>query len=227
MLKSYIRRAFPSLKHLWPVLRALRFELTALFRHRIGNSLSLKQLLRERKKLHFGSGTDIKPGFINIDMNGLEDIFLDARNSLNIPDGSIEYIYSSHFVEHLEHEDLLAHLKECHRVLRPGGVLRLGVPDFEKVFRSYCAGDKEFLETRRAALGSLFGLPGNLICAADFINKAVYEFGQHKTCLDPEKTRNLLIFCGFSAEGISTKEFDQNIDVPSRRELTFFVEACK
>lgn len=227
MLKSYIRRAFPSLKHLWPVLRALRFELTALFRHKIGNSLLLGRQLREKRKLHFGSGADIKPGFINIDMDGRADIFLDARNALNIPDNSIEYIYSSHFVEHLEHEELLAHLRECQRVLRSGGILRLGVPDFAKVFAAYCAGDKEFLDSRKAVLGSHFGLPIELVCAADFLNKAVYESGQHKTCLDPQKIRNLLIFCGFSADRISAKEFDQEIDVPARRELTFFVEACK
>ena len=227
MLKSYIRRTFPSLKHLWPVFRALRFELTALVLHKIGNALFLKRLLREKRKLHFGSGADIKPDFINIDMDGRADIFLDARNSLNIPDGSIEYIYSSHFVEHLEHDDLLAHLRECHRILRPDGVLRLGVPDFEKVFNSYCTGDKEFLETRRAVLSSLYGLPADMICAADFLNKAVYESGQHRTCLDLEKIRNLLTYSGFNASKISVKEFDQKVDVLARKNLTFFVEACK
>lgn len=212
---------------MWPLLRALRFELTALFRHKIGNAFLLKRLLREKRKLHFGSGADIKPCFINIDMDGRADIFLDARNKLNIPDNSIEYAYSSHFVEHLEHEDLLAHFKECHRVLQSGGILRLGVPDFGKVFTAYCAGDQEFLGSRKAALSNHFGLPADLICAADFLNKAVYESGQHKTCLDMEKTRNILIFCGFDADKISVKEFDPQIDVPARRELTFFVEACK
>jgi predicted SAM-dependent methyltransferase len=212
---------------MWPVFRALRFELIAWFRHKIGNSLLLRRQLETKRKLHFGSGTDIKPDFINIDMNGLADIFLDARNTLNIPAGSIEYIYSSHFVEHLEHDDLLAHLRECHRVLQSGGVLRLAVPDFGKVFSSYCSGDKELLDSRKAALGKHFGLPADLICAADFLNKAVYESGQHKVCLDLEKIRNLLIFCGFAAERIDVREFDPKIDIPGRRELTFFVEACK
>jgi hypothetical protein len=53
----------------------------------------------------------------------------------------------------------------------------------------------------------------------DFVNNAVYENGEHKTCLDMEKIRNLLIFSGFSPLAIKASEFDQQIDVSSRREL--------
>jgi hypothetical protein len=70
-------------------------------------------------------------------------------------------------------------------------------------------------------------LPPELICAMDFINKAVYEYGEHKVCLDTEKIRNLLIFSGFSPLSIRASEFDQQIDVSSRRSVTFFVEAIK
>jgi predicted SAM-dependent methyltransferase len=133
----------------------------AFFYHFIGNSFLIKRQLAEKKKLHFGSGPDIKPGFVNIDFNSQADIFLDARNWLNIRSNSIEYIYSSHFVEHLEHHELIAHLNECYRVLDRGGILRIGVPDFPKVFRSYCNGDKEWLEVRREALSEKLLLPPN------------------------------------------------------------------
>jgi SAM-dependent methyltransferase len=45
------------------------------------------------------------------------------------PDGSAEVIYASHMFEHLDRHDAAAFLSEARRVLRPGGVLRLAVPD--------------------------------------------------------------------------------------------------
>jgi predicted SAM-dependent methyltransferase len=227
MIKKYIISNYPSLKSLRTKVREFRFELKAFCYHLIGNSFLLRRELEKKKKLHFGSGPDMKSDFINIDFNRHADIFLDARNRLNIPSNSIEYIYSSHFVEHLEHNELVAHFKECYRVLEHGGVLRIGVPDFPKVFKSYCNGDKEWLEVRRKVLSEKLLLPPGLICAMDFVNNAVYENGEHKICLDMEKIRNLLIFSGFSALAINASEFDQQIDVSSRRELTFFVEAVK
>jgi predicted SAM-dependent methyltransferase len=227
MIKKYIKSNYPGLMSIRAKVRGLRFELRAYCCHFIGNHLLLRRQLAKKKKLHFGSGPDIKAGFINIDFNNKADIFLDARRRLNIQSNSIEYIYSSHFIEHLEHEELVVHLKECYRILESGGVLRLGIPVFEKVFRSYCDGNKEWLETRRKALSEKLRLPPELICAMDFINKAVYESGEHKTCIDMEKIRNLLIFSGFSPSAIKESEFDQHIDVSSRRDLTFFVEAVK
>lgn len=227
MMRKYIKSNYRSLKSLRDKARGLRFELKAFCYHLISNTFLLRRQLAEKKKLHFGSGLDIKPGFVNIDFNRQADTFLDARNRLNIPSNSIEYIYSSHFVEHLEHDELVAHLKECYRVLEPGGVLRLGVPDFPKVFRSYCNDDKEWLEIRRKELSERLHLPPKLICAMDFINKAVYEYGEHKICLDMEKIKNLLIFSGFSPLSIESSDFDQRIDLIARREFTFFVEAIK
>lgn len=47
-----------------------------------------------------------------------------------IPNDTVDVIYSSQMVEHLEHHELNSHLKDCHRMLSIGGVLRLGIPDF-------------------------------------------------------------------------------------------------
>jgi len=45
---------------------------------------------------------------------------------------SVSAVYSSHMLEHLYYDQALALLKECHRVLRPGAVLRLALPDAEQ-----------------------------------------------------------------------------------------------
>src|SRR5688572_15669999 len=57
---------------------------------------------------------------------GRVDFLADAR-ALPIPDGTLDYLCSSHVLEHLP--DPIAALHEWHRVLRPGGLLYLVVPD--------------------------------------------------------------------------------------------------
>ena len=227
MISRYIKSRFPSLSPLLASLRSVRFELRLLFYHIRNNSFRLHRQLLTKNKLHFGAGHDMKPGFINIDINGLADLFLDARAKLKIPDDSIEYIYSSHFVEHLKHEELVFHLKECYRFLKPGGVLRIGVPEFPKVFKSYCMGDQKWLEDRRQALSKSLKLPPELICAMDYVNNSVHENGEHHICLDLEKIRNLLIFAGFTPSKVNASEFNLEIDVASREAVTFHVEAVK
>lgn len=222
-----ISENYLSLRIIRRKMRDLFNDIKFLFLHIINNKLFLSAKLKKFNKLHFGAGSDIKHGFLNIDMNDSADIFLDVRNKLNIKNDSIEYIYSSHFVEHLEHEELVAHLKECYRILKNDAVLRLGVPDFEKVFRDYSAHNDTRVDELKDLLSEKFSLPEDLICRMDWVNRAVHEFGEHKTCLDWEKVRNLLKYAGFDENKIIQTEFQDNIDLLARKKMTFYVEARK
>jgi len=51
------------------------------------------------------------------------------RRRLPLPDSSVDAIFNEHFLGYLTVEQALHMLEECHRLLRPGGVLRSGVPD--------------------------------------------------------------------------------------------------
>jgi predicted SAM-dependent methyltransferase len=53
----------------------------------------------------------------------------DAGRHLPFKDGSVDRIYSSHFLEHIPYAKALRVLRECHRTLKPGGLMRLVVPD--------------------------------------------------------------------------------------------------
>jgi predicted SAM-dependent methyltransferase len=53
--------------------------------------------------------------------------------------GSVEYVFCEHFIEHLTEEQGRGFLRECHRVLRPGGRLRLSTPDLRRVVDEYLA----------------------------------------------------------------------------------------
>ena len=61
----------------------------------------------------------------------------DVRKGLHFGDGSVDCIYSSHTFEHFTWKESLDLAKECFRVLKPGGVFRIVVPDLQLVVRDY------------------------------------------------------------------------------------------
>ena len=61
----------------------------------------------------------------------------DATKGLNLQAETIEVIYSSHMFEHLDKSEAEIFLNESYRVLRPGGIIRIIVPDIKKLILSY------------------------------------------------------------------------------------------
>jgi len=70
----------------------------------------------------------------------------------DIPSESVEYIYIAHVIEHFNWLDGKKLLYRCYRWLERGGVLRLVIPDYKKIFSAYLAEDNEFFESFRKAL---------------------------------------------------------------------------
>ncbi len=62
---------------------------------------------------------------------------LDLSRRFPLPDDSVAAIYSSHTFEHLHVDAAERALAECHRILMPGGVLRIAVPDLDKTVAQY------------------------------------------------------------------------------------------
>jgi predicted SAM-dependent methyltransferase len=96
-------------------------------------------------RLHLGCGQRFIPGFVHVD--ALEAPHVDHVGSVAampfIPDGAAELVYASHLLEHFGRHEYLDVLREWRRVLAPGGVLRLAVPDFAACARMYCEGRLE------------------------------------------------------------------------------------
>jgi predicted SAM-dependent methyltransferase len=84
----------------------------------------------ETPKLQIGTGKNALVGWLNTDYAPLPgSAFLDATRQFPFADASFAFIYSEHMIEHVPYPAGLAMLKECYRVLKPGGVIRIATPD--------------------------------------------------------------------------------------------------
>ena len=91
------------------------------------------------KRLNLGCGSRYQEDWTNIDFvsSGTTVIAHDLRNRLPFGDNSFDVVYHSHVLEHFSPKDARKFLLECCRVLNPGGVLRVAVPDLEQIVREY------------------------------------------------------------------------------------------
>ncbi|MDE5761000.1 MAG: glycosyltransferase, partial [Bacteroides sp.] len=96
-------------------------------------------------KLHIGCGPFTLEGWLNTDIGSYrpEIRYLDAGRHYPFLDDSFEYIYSEHLFEHLELPQAATMLEECFRVLKPGGRMRLSMPDFHFLMELYRHPDEE------------------------------------------------------------------------------------
>ena len=89
--------------------------------------------------LNLGCGGMTLPCFINIDATSDWHIHY-VRSVTNLrpfTNNSVDLIYVSHCLEHIQHHQVQSVLAEWYRVLRPDGILRLGVPDFNQLLKVY------------------------------------------------------------------------------------------
>lgn len=90
------------------------------------------------KRLHLGCGKAYLPGFLNVDLfsNIKADAYHDVTN-LPYERASFDEIYCCHLLEHVHRHAVLATLNHWKSLLRPGGTLRLAVPNFEAICDHY------------------------------------------------------------------------------------------
>jgi predicted SAM-dependent methyltransferase len=127
-------------RHLIDALDNLRFELvSAKSRWRAPKRADHRGL----QYLQLGCGSDLIDGFLNTDhpLNKKADVPVDARFGLPFDENSFRGIYAHHVIEHLDYEDGCRLFSEANRVLIPGGIFRMVVPDLEIFLTHYCNDD--------------------------------------------------------------------------------------
>ncbi len=84
----------------------------------------------DEPRLHVGGGPRCLDGWLNSDLNRASGVVaMDATRPFPLPDALFAIVFSEHMIEHVSHAQGLAMLRECHRVLRPGGAIRIVTPD--------------------------------------------------------------------------------------------------
>jgi len=133
--------------------------------------------------LHVGCGPINAHGFINIDARPQPHVHIVTRNLFKlwmIPDASADLIYMCHVLEHVGHNDSMSTLREMYRILRPGGVLRISVPDLDLLIAAYQGSGHQIRAIERALMGG-----------------QDYRFNFHYAAFNAEHLRNLLLTGGF------------------------------
>jgi predicted SAM-dependent methyltransferase len=104
-------------------------------------------------RLNWGCGPIAPYGWMNSDINPWPgvDVVADIRAGLPLPEGGFDYIVSIHALGDLPYVALDPAVGELRRVLRKGGVLRLGLPDLDKEIAEYVAKDADYFTTELLA----------------------------------------------------------------------------
>jgi SAM-dependent methyltransferase len=222
----------------------LRSELQALRESSLAAQLRALNLHANSRelKLHIGCGKGQLAGWINIDVHPAP-LALNVLRGLPFAAGSASHIFVSHLLEHLYYpRDVKPFLAELWRVLAPGGVVRVVVPDIEKCIAAYTQNDREFFSSRRETWP---WWPSNPTRLEDFLAYAGagpepgFLFESHKYGYDFETLDRALSDAGFGKviqSGYMASEHPalRVDDVSAVARATYgknyyslFVEACK
>ena len=173
-------------------------------------------------KLNIGCGTKIRDGWLNIDISPRADIILDLRERLPFSDNSCSAVYSEHFLEHLEYPNpAKSFLKECFRVLEPGGLFGVGVPDTEWCIAEY----SDLRQEGYFAIAKERWHPSWCETEMEHINYHFRQDGEHHFAYDFETLSKALTGAGFRE--IHRRGFDPALDSEDRKLGTIYVSATK
>jgi len=89
--------------------------------------------------LNLGCGHHFHPDWTNVDFlaTGEGVIVHNLLKGIPFEDNHFEVVYHSHVLEHFSRTDAVRFIQECYRVLKPGGVLRIAIPDLEQITDQY------------------------------------------------------------------------------------------
>jgi SAM-dependent methyltransferase len=236
-LKHHVgRQVIPRLPVTRHVVDNLRFELNGLW-VRSNNRIN-PAYLRTRRLLASGHdlsvnvacGGTAKPAWVNLDLYRHANVTLrfDCRTSLPLRPASAARIRCEHFLEHLDRiEESPLFLRSCLRCLRPGGVLRIVVPDAERYLRAYQSGPAAW-----KLLGwNLDALPPGFASEIDIINHVFRQGSEHRYAYDFATLAACLRDAGFAE--IHRMDFGRSVDpllgddAPGHRSYSLYADAVK
>jgi SAM-dependent methyltransferase len=176
------------------------------------------------RRLNWGCGSTREPGWINSDQKagpGI-DISCDIRKGLPLEAHSIDYAVAIHALPEVPYSEIVPVLQELRRVLKPGGVLRLSLPDLEKGIAAYQRGDRDYFLIPDDEVQSLSG---------KLIVQLIW-YGYSRTLFTSDFIEELLLKAGFRT--VNRCRFQETksphagiVELDNREAESLFVEAVK
>lgn len=184
--------------------------------------------------LNIGCGRNIHPGFINVDHEWHPEIHLcwDIRRRLPLPDASAEGIFTEHCLEHVTYDECLEVLRDLRRILKPGGLLRVIVPDaglyLDLYHRSRRGEPVQFPYVERSGIADLERDSRYGFTPMMAVNR-IFRGYDHLFAYDYDTMRNLLVTAGLrDVERCSFRKGRVEallIDTESRAPQSLYLEA--
>lgn len=151
------------------------------------------------RKLHVGSGPRCLPGWLNTDIAPSAGVMqMDATRPFPFVDAEFDYIFTEHMIEHIPFDDATYMLRECYRVLKQGGAIRVTTPDLASLVGLYGENLSE-LQQRYLDWFCKNALPqGHGATPANAIN-AMFRLWGHQYIYDENALTDALRKVGFIA----------------------------
>ena len=147
--------------------------------------------------LQIGGGTHQLAGWLKTDLNpDLKTVYMDATKRFPFADNTFGYIVAEHVIEHISHADALNMLRECHRVLKNDGVVRISTPNIELTHELMHRPLTPTLERYVSWSNSTFPGTGNSNSAIHVVNRLQHEWG-HQFLYDADTLAASLRQSGF------------------------------
>jgi predicted SAM-dependent methyltransferase len=107
-------------------------QLGGVYHKKVVSPKVIENYFREHsvRKLQIGAGLSNRLDWLNTDIEpSARQAFMDATQPFPFPDASFQYVMGEQVIEHVSYEAALGMLKEAHRVLAPGGKIRIATPN--------------------------------------------------------------------------------------------------
>lgn len=153
--------------------------------------------MAELIRIHLGCGSNLLGGWVNVDLTLPEGAVYpkadwtfkpaDLTQPFPWPDAYADYVFSEHFIEHLDFEEGVTFLKRVRALLKPGGKVRLSTPNLYTVISDYRLGKLD----RWKDVGWMPETPAHLV------NEGLHNWG-HKFVHDIQSLSLALSRAGFS-----------------------------
>jgi predicted SAM-dependent methyltransferase len=151
------------------------------------------------RKLHLGCGHCVLDGWLNADIAPAHPgvVYLDATAPFPIDDATFDYIYSEHVIQHFPFRSALVMLRECHRILKPGGVLRLSTPNLLRLVSLVTERDGAAQREYTRIASEKYISENTAHLPAFVVNNFFWDF-THQFVHDPQSLRHALARAGFT-----------------------------